>query len=99
VPRPEKNDARFSKNDARFFQKEPPFFQNEALFWSKGAASVRKVHGMVIKKDYFFCSTLVFSYLSSKNLKTNCPVKQISGHRSISKEHANITRQPIFFRV
>ena len=41
----------------------------------------------------------MFLYLSSINLKTNCPVKQISGHRSISKKHANITRQPMFFRV
>ena len=41
----------------------------------------------------------IISYLSSINLKTNCPAKLISVQFAISKRDENLTRQPFSFRV
>ena len=50
------------------------------------------------------CHIIIFisqksCYLSSINLKTNCPAKLISGQSAISKRDDNLTRQPLSFRV
>ena len=51
------------------------------------------------KNDFLFCIVLTFLYLSSINLKTNCPAKLISVQSAVSKRDKNLTRQPLSFRV
>jgi hypothetical protein len=48
---------------------------------------------------FFLCCFQNNDYLSSINLKTNCPAKLISVQSAVSKRDKNLTRQPLSFRV
>ena len=64
-------------------------------------ATLAITHQRWQSKDFhlFLCCFKNNSYLSSINLKTNCPAKLISVQSAVSKRDKNLTRQPLSFRV